>query len=159
MIRKFSESIPDSSVAQGLSPGVPAQSSLLRWSWFAGLALALGCDVLPWSNFVGHAHWAKVVWIPFTEARLTAFDVVANILLFAPLGFLFMYPRRQCVRSALLRAGCIAAITAAAGEFFQVYCHNRFPSATDIANNVLGAELGAITALLCAWAHPAARRT
>lgn len=118
-----------------------------RWIWCAGVALALAADMLPWSNFVGHAHWQKVVWIPFTEAHVSKLDALSNILLFVPFGFLYRFPRRGEFPPDFARVLAIAAATGGTGEWFQVFCHNRFSSATDVVNNVAGAALGAAMAL------------
>lgn len=71
-------------------------------------------------------------------------DIVGNTLWFMMLGYLLHY--RLNKDSHALRT--IARITAIAGgislsiEFFQVFCHNRIASITDVICNVLGAGLG-----------------
>jgi hypothetical protein len=42
--------------------------------------------VVPWGDFQGHTHWAKVGWIPFVSPPVRLRDMVANLLLFAPFG-------------------------------------------------------------------------
>jgi glycopeptide antibiotics resistance protein len=71
-------------------------------------------------------------------------DVIGNTLWFIVFGYLLHYQ----LRSRSYSGWIIATITAVAGgvslsaEFFQVFCHNRLPSMTDVLCNVLGASLG-----------------
>ena len=102
---------------------------------------------MPWSNFKGHAHWSKVRWIPFYDHPLTFFDVTANVLLFIPFGLFFVRARAKRGRSAWLQTVLLALLLSTSVEFFQIYCHNRFPSATDICTNVIGAAIGAAIGL------------
>ena len=61
---------------------------MMVWSGFlASLAAVLAATLLPWSNFVGHSHWAQVQWIPFYGRRLDWFEIAANGALFVPLGY------------------------------------------------------------------------
>jgi hypothetical protein len=41
----------------------------------------------PWGDLQNHTHWAKVGWIPFVSPPVRSFDVLQNLLLFAPFGF------------------------------------------------------------------------
>ena len=108
--------------------------------WLVWLVVILGVTVLPLSNYVGHAHWNLVNWIPYNEHPLALEDVFGNIALFIPFGF---FLRRSLPTSSPKRVSILALLMAAAFstsvEFFQVYCHNRNPSTTDICDNVLGA--------------------
>jgi glycopeptide antibiotics resistance protein len=114
-----------------------------RRLWLAWIAVILGVTVLPLKNYVGHAHWHLVNWIPFDDHSLALEDVIANIALFAPFGFFFKRsvpsssPKRVWMRALLM-----AAILSSSVEAFQVYCHDRNPSMTDVCDNVLGAMLG-----------------
>lgn len=98
--------------------------------------------VVPWSGFRAHSHWAEIIWFPFsTPPELTATDLVANVLLYVPFGFL--YERATARRTGLfLRGGFWALLLSVATELTQVYSHGRFPSVTDVVLNVLGACLG-----------------
>ena len=116
----------------------------MAWSGFlAALAAVLAATLLPWSNFVGHSHWAQVQWIPFYGHRLGWFDIAANIALFAPFGYfaggLLSAPSRKKKNLWVLVA---ATLLSTSVEFLQIYSHSRFPSATDICCNVSGAALG-----------------
>jgi glycopeptide antibiotics resistance protein len=114
--------------------------------WFL-LAILSIAPLLPLSNFAGHPHWDLVQWIPFQNFKLSRnvlTDVIGNIFWFMAFGYLLRYQLRD--DSTSLRT--IAVITAIAGgislsiEFFQVFCHSRFPAMTDVVCNVLGAALG-----------------
>jgi len=97
---------------------------------------------MPWSNFKGHAHWSRVRWIPFTDRPLSIFDVIGNVLLFVPFGLFFIKATSKRGLTAQLYTALLALLLSASVEFFQIYCHNRFPSATDICTNVIGAMIG-----------------
>lgn len=108
-------------------------------------AMITAVTTLPWSNYTGHAHWDNVRWVPFADRSLTSVDVALNVVLFVPFGFLLApagstasLPRR--VLLAIVSAGALSVCA----EFYQVYCHNRIPSATDVCTNVLGAVLGVL---------------
>ncbi len=116
------------------------------WSGFlAALAAVLAATLLPWSNFVGHSHWAQVQWIPFYGRRLDWFDIAANVALFVPLGYFaggFFAVLSPGKKQLLVLAGTTLLSTAA--EFIQIYSHGRFPSATDVGCNIVGAALGLV---------------
>jgi glycopeptide antibiotics resistance protein len=79
-------------------------------------------------------------------------DVVANLLLFAPLG--------AALAGRNLTMGATALFSAAlsiAGEWTQLYSHGRFPATHDVICNVSGA-LGAAR-LLTEWKLRMARST
>lgn len=108
------------------------------------LAIATGlivAAVIPWGDFQGHTHWGKVGWIPFVSPPVRLSDIVANILLFFPFG--------AAVALNVRGSRCVAVATASGallsflGEWAQLYSHTRFPSATDLVTNTVGAALGA----------------
>lgn len=77
-----------------------------------------------------------------------AFDAVANVALFVPLGFLGALTRsatdvggdgRGRVRAALLLGALLSLVV----ECTQVFEPGRYPSPTDVLTNALGAALGA----------------
>jgi glycopeptide antibiotics resistance protein len=111
---------------------------LLLWT-----TVIAGVTTLPWSDFTGHPHWDSVRWMPFFERPLKAADIVLNVILFVPFGYLRM--RTGSSASLARRAvstGVLAIALSFSAEYFQVYCHNRIPSATDVCTNVLGACFG-----------------
>ena len=126
-----------------LCTGLKPKSGVL-WCLLAVLSLA---PLLPLSNFVGHPHWDHIRWIPFQDFALSRnmlTDIVGNTLWFMMFGYLLHYQLNEDSRTLWT----IATITAITGgislstEFFQVFCHNRIASMTDVICNVLGAGLG-----------------
>lgn len=130
---------------QSARTGIWERRCLFGWILFI---LALG--ILPLSNFVGHSHWEYIKWIPTVDdLRSPKYlvdiftDIVGNTALFFPLGYLLSRafahssPARQ-----LIVAASIGGILSLAIEFYQVYCHSRFPSIFDVFTNVAGAVIG-----------------
>ena len=122
-------------------------SFLILWVVFT-----LMVGILPLKNFVGHAHWEYIKWVPIPtvdDLRSPKYlldiasDIVGNTLLFVPLGY---FLRRLLTSSSPLKCVLIAAgigITLSLSiELYQVYCHNRFPSIFDIITNVTGTIIG-----------------
>jgi glycopeptide antibiotics resistance protein len=120
-------------------------SCLILW-----IMLILVMGILPLSNFVGHTHWEYIKWVPTAEdLRSPKYlidiisDLVGNTALFFPLGYLLSRlltsssPSRQLVLAAAIGGTLSLGI-----EFYQVYCHNRFPSFFDVITNVTGALIG-----------------
>lgn len=116
----------------------------LLWLWLAVLVLT---PLFPLENFVGHAHWDSVRWVPFQDFSFSAdglIDIAGNTIWFAVLGYLSYYwvtdpgsPFRSIAMVLLLASGVSLSL-----ELFQVYCHNRIPSMTDVACNLIGAAIG-----------------
>ena len=103
-----------------------------------GLLLSIAVVVVaayPWGSIVWHAHWSNVGWVPFWSANVRLRDVVANLLLCAPIGVCagLLYTR------GILVAGAITLPLSLGLETMQIYSHGRFPSATDVACNIAGA--------------------
>ena len=119
------------------------------------LALAAICLIV-YASLYPFAGWRDQGISPlrFLTAPLpkywTGFDVGANLLGYAPLGFLLassaLHSRRVswAVSVAVLGAGLLSL----AMETLQSYLPSRVPSNADLALNTLGAWLGAS----CAWA-------
>lgn len=78
-------------------------------------------------------------FVPFMGAADRPRDIVANLLLFLPFGYLFAaaHPRRGYF--ALLAA---AAAISLGAEALQTLSPARFPSATDVVVNTAGAFAG-----------------
>ena len=116
------------------------------WALFIALV-----GTFPFANFVGHSHWEYVQWFPTADKFLSGrflFDIVANIALFLPLGYLL---DRSCsttiARRSLFLASGVAFLLSLSIEWFQVYCHNRHPSLTDVVSNVTGSLIGAFLSI------------
>jgi glycopeptide antibiotics resistance protein len=116
----------------------------------AWILVILMVGILPLKNFVGHSHWEYIKWLPTAEDLRSpaylldiAFDLVANTLLFFPLGYLLsrLLNPVVSVRQMLLAAAIGGALSLGI-EFYQVYCHSRFPSLFDVITNVTGVLLG-----------------
>jgi glycopeptide antibiotics resistance protein len=116
------------------------------WALFIALV-----GTFPFTNFVGHSHWEYIHWFPtvdnFRSPRFL-FDIVANMALFLPLGYLLdrSHSTTTARRSLLLAAGA-AGLLSLSIEWFQVYCHNRYPSTTDVVSNVTGSLIGAFLSI------------
>lgn len=116
--------------------------------WALLIALA---GTFPLTNFVGHSHWEYVLWLPTADnfrSRRFLFDIVANMALFLPLGYLLdrsFYTTTIC-RSLFLAAG-VAGLLSLSMEWFQVYCHNRHPSTTDVVSNITGSLIGVLLSI------------
>jgi VanZ family protein len=101
------------------------------------LAVALIITLLPFA-FAWPRHW-HVAYI------VEPLDVVANIVLFVPLGFFYRFARGAERVSALhvLFAGALAS---GAIETAQLFEAARYASPVDVAANALGAWLGGVAA-------------
>jgi len=109
--------------------------------------------ILPLTNFVGHSHWEYIQWLPSAEnlrSRRFLFDIVANIALFLPLGYLLDRGRPSGTgRHSLLLSAGAASLLSLGIEWSQVYCHNRQPSPTDVVSNITGSLLGVLLSIRC----------
>lgn len=103
--------------------------------------LLIGVAVVPWGDFQGHTHWQKVGWIPFASPPIRLRDIVANLVLFAPFGAAVALNVNRS--RAVLAAGVTALVLSASAESLQLFSHTRFPSATDLVCNTVGAVAGA----------------
>lgn len=125
-----------------------ADSSRTRRSWAIAGLLAYGAVValivlLPvsYSGIVnGIGDWARY------DLGLTSFgsgwiEFVANILMFAPLGFLLTVLFRHPWYGVVLALALSAAV-----EIVQIVIPSRQPSMRDVLANVLGAAVGAAVA-------------
>lgn len=115
---------------------------LLLWSLFIALV-----GIFPLTNFVGHSHWEYIQWLPTADnfhSWRFLFDIAANIGIFIPLGYLLMRSSSsETTHHSHLLAASFSGILSLSIEWFQVYCHNRHPSAIDLFSNVTGGLMGA----------------
>ncbi len=105
--------------------------------WVGVIILA----VVPWTDIQNHSHWSRVQWIPFVTPPVKLRDILANMALYWPFGYLFRAQASD--NSAWRRAAAYALILSLVTEWTQLYSHSRFPSLTDTTCNVLGTIWGA----------------
>ena len=95
---------------------------------------------------------AVVTLLPFrfafpSEPRVVlvagAVDMLANVVLFVPLGFLYAVARQKS-NTSLARVFLVALLASAAIESVQLFEATRFASLSDVFANGLGAVIGAI---------------
>ena len=89
-----------------------------------------------------HFDWPARWRVMFTGGPV---DVIANVLLFIPLGFLFQLARRNVHRHSTLTVLWIGALLSMAIESAQLFERERFTSLLDVTTNALGAWIGALT--------------
>lgn len=106
----------------------------------AATVAILAVTLLPTGGYTPHAHWERVQWIPFGERRIPPLGALANVALFVPFGW-------ALARLTMPRAAAIVVVVAAllsgSVEAAQAFAHGRYPTATDVAFNVVGAAIGA----------------
>ena len=129
-------------------PPIPRRGTL----WCTVTALCI-TPLFPLSNFVGHPHWEAIRWIPFRDASWSInslIDIIGNTVWFMIAGYLCDYLQQSEGTNSPIRS--VAKVTALVAtvslllELFQVFCHNRIPSMTDVACNVIGGALGSLLA-------------
>jgi glycopeptide antibiotics resistance protein len=126
-------------------------SSLMRRNfWLLSLFLILIVSSYPCSALHTHPHWEKVNWVPFQGLWRSAnlmIDAVKNTLLYMPLGFFYGRARLHSRRTVVIKTALLSALLSAGCELYQVFCHGRHPTMTDVAMNVIGGVLGAVVAV------------
>ncbi len=100
----------------------------------------IAAAVVPWLDFQNHTHWSRVQWIPFVTPPIKTVDIIVNVVLYLPYGFLF--PWRSSSRRSLVAAVATATALSLFTEWTQLYSHSRFPSTTDVTCNAVGAGIG-----------------
>jgi VanZ family protein len=130
-----------------LSDALNTRSS--AWSLallFAGLVVYASLYPFTGWRFQGVSPWAFLL-APLPQ-YWTGFDVTANLVGYAPLGFLLALAllRSGWRRGAWLLAVCLSALLSLWVEALQNYLPMRVPSNVDLALNVTGATVGASTA-------------
>jgi glycopeptide antibiotics resistance protein len=102
----------------------------------------------PWKSFTPRPQWSRVHLVPFTDPADRPRDVIANIALFVPFGYLYVR------RGSWWRAIAIATVVSVIAEATQLFSTDRFPSATDVTAGVVGTVLGAIVSLVAGKGRP-----
>ena len=106
------------------------------------IVIAIAAATFPW-DWQDHPHWGKVAWVPFSTGIVRPIDLLLNVALYFPLGFLLSSKSTRSRFATALVAGLLLSTLL---ELTQVWSHLRFPSATDIVMNVLGSLIGAFGA-------------
>jgi VanZ family protein len=115
--------------------------------------LIVYASLYPFDNWrvQGIAPWAFVT-APWPR-YWTGFDVLSNVLGYAPFGFLLALAlhRTQRLWPAIAMTSLAATMLSLAMESLQMFLPVRVPSNVDAALNILGAWLGAVTARGLEW--------
>src|SRR4051812_10706812 len=86
-----------------------------------------------------HFQWPAAVTI---DVDGPPFDIVANILLFLPLGFLFPLARPAEREPTSVEVLGLGLLFSGFIESVQIFEPGRYPSLVDVVTNALGAMLG-----------------
>lgn len=135
-----------------LSAESKPRDSYLMWRilWLFCLLLILFVSIYPCAEFHTHPHWEKVSWVPFQGVWRSAnllIDAVKNVLLYVPFGFFYGQSRSHSRKSVIIKVALFTALLSTGCEFFQVFCHGRHPTMTDVSTNLMGGVLGGVIAL------------
>jgi VanZ family protein len=130
--------------AIGGAPAYVHTGARLGWATLAYLACVVATITLEPFVFRRPVAPAVVWWAPDAPWH-GWFDVVANVAMFAPLGFVAALARshRGGRRLSPARAFALGAAASAAIELVQRFEPGRYASPTDVASNAVGAALGA----------------
>jgi VanZ family protein len=129
----------------------PTAAWPLTWL-YAGLIVYASLYSFDGWRVQGIAPWS-FLWAPLPR-YWTGFDVVSNVLGYAPLGFLgcLAVHRLRPRWPAVLLVTSLALLLSFLMESLQMFLPKRVPSNVDLGLNLLGAWLGALLAhALAAW--------
>lgn len=128
----------------------------LAWVY---IALIVYASLYPFDGWriQGIAPWA-FLWAPLPQ-YWTVFDVISNVLGYAPLGFFLTlaFRRTRPHWPAWMIGTLLAAALSGAMESLQFFLPARVPSNVDWLLNLLGAWLGGAIAVALTWAGILAR--
>ena len=125
---------------------------LLLGCW---ICIVVAVTTYPWARFVPSIQWHRINWVPFYGVPILPGDIVANILLFFPFGFLWVVAYRyiEAIKSIgfviLLSFGLSMSV-----EIIQGFSLARFPSVTDVIFNVVGGGFGGLLGMWWLKAPP-----
>jgi len=109
------------------------------------IAVIVAC-VVPWIGWQDHSHWTRIGWVPFSSPPVRLRDIVINTVLYVPFGLFCHRALRPHWSGRAGFAMLWAIVLSVSTEASQIYSHGRFPSATDVMTNVIGAGLGVMLA-------------
>jgi VanZ family protein len=121
-------------------------SSLARYLYGAYALLVIYASLHPFSGWVDNGVPSFAFLAAPLPRYITAFDVIANIVAYVPLGLLgvlALYPRLRGSTAAAASLG-IAVFISLCMEALQTYLPSRIPSNLDVASNAAGALAGAV---------------
>ncbi len=128
----------------------PRVRSIARWLTLATVLLILYGSLFPFrfSSLRGVDLWTLITGLGF--ARTSRGDVVANLLLYVPLGLCLMlaWPARWTRFKGFLGAVVVGTLLSLFVELVQVHASSRVSSLTDLVLNAAGTAIGAIAAIL-----------
>lgn len=131
-------------------PWLRRRSPLARLAWLAYLVLVVYASLAPWSGWrdLGVSAFAYLT-APWPQ-HVTSFDVVVNVLGYAPLGALTVLALHPRVRglAAVVLAVALGVVLSGTIEALQTFLPRRVASNVDLLANAAGAVVGA---LLGAW--------
>jgi len=123
-------------------------SHLARYLFVAYVVLVVLASMTPFSGWHGAGTGPLDFLVAPLPPYITGFDVAANIIAYAPIGFLGVLAAMPNLRGAAAwsAATLFAAALSTAMEILQFYLPDRIESNVDLAANLLGAALGAAAA-------------
>lgn len=120
---------------------------------------------LDWHEFVAES--GRINWriLGGSEGNLIVSDIIQNIMLFMPFGFLgyfsLIYKRSAANKIRIVLAGAALSLSV---EFLQIFSPLRFPAVSDVVFNTLGTAIGLAVGMMLKKSvlgfksHPVARR-
>jgi glycopeptide antibiotics resistance protein len=115
---------------------------IMLGTWLASVLIVIS---LPWSNFDATAHWKNVQWVPFSHFNshpTVLAETALNLLAFIPVGYLMVRSLPQSNSRPGLLPLLFGALSSLSIEVYQLFCHDRVPSTTDVLMNVTGTAVG-----------------
>jgi VanZ family protein len=128
----------------------PQVRTIARWLVLATVLLILYGSLFPF-RFSSLQHfdlWGNITGLSL--ARASRGDVVANLLLYVPLGLCLMlgWPAHWSRLKGLFWAVLLGSFLSLCVELLQVHASSRVSSLTDLALNAAGTAIGAIAAII-----------
>src|SRR5262245_42263376 len=133
---------------QGTGQNASRSQTAARWLTLATCVLILYGSLFPFSfsSLRSVDLWTLVTGLQFT--RSSRGDVVANVLLYMPLGYCLMlsWPARWKRGAGLVGVVLVGTVLSFGVELLQAHLRSRVPSLTDLGFNAAGTGLGALAA-------------
>jgi glycopeptide antibiotics resistance protein len=122
-------------------PSTDRTRNLLLWT------LLIVAVTLPWYGFQLTPRWSAIRVLPphILGRRKAILDIVLNVALYVPFGYWMIRPGKTSA-ARIGKVIVIAFLLSLFAETSQVFSRNRFPSATDLVTNTIGAGIGALLA-------------